>query len=233
MIEEFYADKIKEPELIDMINDIHESSTRLIGIVNDFLDTSRLEQGKMQFKNEAINIEDLINSIMKEFQVTGSQKKLSITYQPPENRAVLPQIYADVNKTKQIIINLIGNALKFTDQGGVTITTEVTDESVKILITDTGRGISPENQNLLFRKFQQAGSSLLTRDTTKGTGLGLYISKLMAEGMKGTMKLESSTEGQGSVFSLTLPRATEKNLNQIHQQHTTDVITGLSQKNEE
>jgi len=76
---------------------------------------------------------------------------------------------------------------------------------VKILVTDTGRGISIDNQKLLFHKFQQAGESLLTRDTTRGTGLGLYISKMLAENMGGHITLESSVENQGSTFSVTVP----------------------------
>jgi two-component system sensor histidine kinase BarA len=79
-------------------------------------------------------------------------------------------------------------------------------EFLRITVTDTGRGIPPEAQKLLFRKFQQAGPSLLTRDTTRGTGLGLYISKLMAEGMGGRMALDHSTVGKGTAFSVLIPR---------------------------
>ena len=209
MIEEFYADKIKDPELRDMISDIHESSVRLIEIVNDFLDTSRLEQGKMEFKKAPIDLVNLITSVIKEYQVTGSRKKLAIEFHPDE-KVALPKVFADPDKTKQVLINLIGNGLKFTEQGGVTITTQVLPGFVKVLVTDTGRGISKTNQSLLFHKFQQANTSLLTRDTTKGTGLGLYISKLIIEGMGGEIKLESSTEGKGTTFSLTLPTATKE-----------------------
>jgi len=81
---------------------------------------------------------------------------------------------------------------------------------VKVGVEDTGRGIPKENQSLLFRKFQQAGSSLFTRDTTKGTGLGLYISKLLVEGMGGKIELVRSEEGKGTVFAFTLPGVDKK-----------------------
>lgn len=211
MIEQFYGDKIKDPELKDMIADIHESSDRLIQIVNDFLDTSRLEQGRMDFKKNAVDLVQLIPDVIKEYQVTGSRKKLAIEYHQDE-KVVIPQVFADSGKVKQVLINLIGNGLKFTEQGGITITTQILEGFVKVMVTDTGRGISKENQNLLFHKFQQANTSLLTRDTTKGTGLGLYISKLIIEGMGGVIKIESSVEGKGTTFSFTLPIITKEQL---------------------
>ena len=91
--------------------------------------------------------------------------------------------------------------------GGITISSAVSDGMVQVSIADTGRGIPLNNQALLFHKFQQAGDSLFTRDTTKGTGLGLYISKLMIEGMGGKIWLVKSEEGKGSVFAFTVPIA--------------------------
>lgn len=232
MIEEFYGDKIKDPELKDMISDIHESSVRLIEIVNDFLDTSRLEQGKMEFKRAPIDLVSLITSVIKEYQVTGSQKKLAIEYHPDEKTSI-PKVFADPDKAKQVLINLIGNSLKFTEQGGVTVTTQVLKGFVKILVTDTGRGISQANQKLIFHKFQQANSSLLTRDASKGTGLGLYISKLIIEGMGGEIGLESSAEGKGTTFSFNLPIVTKEQLASpkiSDNQTKVDTATGLTKQ---
>jgi signal transduction histidine kinase len=203
LIKQYYWDKLKDKDLREMVGDIHESSTRLIGIVNDFLDTSRLELGKMEFKKEKINIGDLISEVLKEYVTTGSMKKLYLKAEKPKVK--IPLVVADKDRAKQIIINLIGNAIKFTEKGGVTVSLEVVGDLVKILVSDTGKGISPESQNLLFRKFQQAAESIFTRDAIHGTGLGLYISRMMAEGMGGKLKLESSIVGKGSVFSMSLP----------------------------
>ena len=118
------------------------------------------------------------------------------------------QVMVDKDRLKQVLINLIGNAFKFTEKGGVYFEGfVVSDGLVEIDVRDTGSGIAPEQQGLLFRKFQQAGSSLYTRDTSKGTGLGLYISSLLMMGMKGKIWLKSSAINKGSIFSFTVPLA--------------------------
>jgi signal transduction histidine kinase/sensor domain CHASE-containing protein len=203
LIRQYYWDKLKDNDLREMVLDIHESSTRLIGIVNDFLDTSRLELGKMEFKKEEVDMELLAKDVLKEYITTGSMKKLYLKIQKPDVK--IPLVIADKDRIKQIMINLIGNAIKFTEKGGVTIALKPEKDFVKVLISDTGKGISVESQNLLFRKFQQAAESIFTRDAIHGTGLGLYISKMMADAMGGSMKLESSVVDKGSVFSISLP----------------------------
>lgn len=210
MIIDFFNEQIKDPQLREMIDDIHESSIRLISIVNDFLDMSRLEQRKIDFKNEAFDMVELIHDVLKEYQTTGSERKLALICEEPKEP--LPKAYADRDRVKQVIINLVGNGIKFTEQGGITIRTYHHDGLIRVIVEDTGRGISYENQVLLFRKFQQAGDSLFTRDTTKGTGLGLYISKLMIEGMGGTIGLEYSQPGKGSAFAFSIPVATEEQI---------------------
>ncbi len=205
MIQQFYSEKVTDPELKEMIGDIHESSVRLIAIVNDFLDTSRLEMGKMVFKKEQFDVIKLAENTIKEYMTTGSMKKLYLKLEPPTTP--IPAVIGDENKFKQVLINIVGNAIKFTDVGGVTIKIVTKDNFINVLITDTGRGISKESQNLLFRKFQQAQDNILTRDTTKGTGLGLYISKLIMNGMGGQIKIESSEPGKGTTFALSIPIA--------------------------
>ncbi len=203
MIRDYYLDKIPDKDAQEMVLDIHESSTRLIGIVNDFLDLSRLEQGRMKFTNENFDIAPVIEECIKELEGAVTQKNLHLTFEKPAES--IPLVFADKERVEQVIVNLIGNSLKFTDQGGITIRLENQTPFLKVLISDTGRGIPLENQSLLFRKFQQAGSSLFTRDTTKGTGLGLYISKMIITGMGGIIRLENSSVDKGTVFSFTLP----------------------------
>jgi signal transduction histidine kinase len=106
-----------------------------------------------------------------------------------------------------VLDNLIGNAIKFTDKGMVTIRTESLDGKVKVSVTDTGIGISEHNQTRLFKKFEQAGENMLARQVNQSTGLGLYISKLIIKALHGTIALEESTLGKGSTFSFTLPAA--------------------------
>ncbi len=209
MILQDYADTIKDPELKSMVEDVHESSIRLIDIVNDFLNVSRLEQGKMVYDLKPIQLAELIPTTVKEFMNSGILKQLNLVYLPPSNP--LPEVLADIDKVREVIINLLGNAAKFTSNGSIKIITQVAPKFVRVLVSDTGRGIPEKQQSLLFHKFQQATSSIFTRDTVGGTGLGLYISRMMIEAMGGELKLEESTEGKGSTFSLTLPIATDDN----------------------
>ena len=202
MILEYYSKAVEDPELKAMIDDIHESSIRLINIVNDFLNVSRLEQGKMDFDKKEFKIDELISEVIAEYKTTGSQKNLSIEY---IDTLLPPPVMADSDKTRQILTNLIGNALKFTNEGGIKIATMVSGKFVNVSVSDTGRGIPLKQQGLLFRRFQQAGENLFTRDTVGGTGLGLYISRLMIEGMGGKIWVEKSEEGKGSTFSFSLP----------------------------
>src|SRR5260221_8150053 len=122
----------------------------------------------------------------------------------------LPMALGDEGRVRQILYNLVSNAIKYGEGQKITISGEADAHTIKLRVSDTGKGISPENQKLLFHKFQQASDSILTRDNTKGTGLGLYISKLLATNMHGDVELEHTEVGKGSTFVLTLPLATSK-----------------------
>jgi len=226
MIMDFFTEQMKDKQLEEMVHDIHGSSTRLIDIVNDFLDVSRLEQGKVTYTYEEVALDEVIETVMYEMKAMLQEKHLALEFDN-KTLGVLPKIWTDRNRLKQIIYNMVGNAAKFTDKGSISIEAKVEGPLLKVYVIDTGRGISAEGQKLLFHKFQQAGSSLLTRDTTRGTGLGLYISKMMVENMGGTMALEHSEEGKGSTFSFTMPIANEA-LKQVEAATKIDSATGLT-----
>jgi signal transduction histidine kinase len=204
MILDMFADKITDKEVKEMLNDISQSSIRLIDIVNDFLEVSRLEQGKVEIKFETFNTKDLLKKVVRDLQsrlIAG----VTLTIKDPE--AVIPDVRADKGKIEQILINLIGNSVKFTAKGSILVSTDVIDKFLKISVTDTGLGISEANQLRLFRKFQQAGEQMLARDVTQGTGLGLYISQLLTSKMGGSIGVEKSVLGVGSTFAFTIPIA--------------------------
>ncbi|OGM03501.1 hypothetical protein A2129_01785 [Candidatus Woesebacteria bacterium GWC1_42_13] len=205
LIKDYFVKKVKDPEFVNIVDDIHTSSIRLIGIVNDFLNLSRLEQGRMEFKKEKVDVAAAIKQVFEELGESASAKSLKLVY--IESKTKVPLALADNEKVKEVLVNILGNAINYTEKGDVTVSLTAEGGQLKVKVADTGRGILVANQNLLFRKFQQAGSSLYTRDTTKGTGLGLYISKLMVEGMEGTIGLLVSKVGEGSTFCFTLPIA--------------------------
>ena len=205
LIKKHYLNAETNPDMAEMIADIHESSVRLISIVNDFLDASALEQGKIVMHPEIFLVNGVIGEVTRELEQLCHDKGISLVQD--QSIASAPAVMADKQRIKQVIYNLIGNAVKFTDKGSITISAHADEHSVYVEVADTGRGMSDESQHLLFRKFQQAGTSILTRDTTKGTGLGLYISKLIVELSGGKIGLEHSEPGQGSTFSFSLPLA--------------------------
>jgi len=205
MIQTYYQEQLgKDDTLKELVGDIHESSIRLIEIVSDFLDASRLEQGKMKFAFETFEVDKVVESVIYEMSTASRDKGVELKFDKTQSGTPLTA-YADKNRTKQVIYNLVGNALKFTEKGTIILSIVSAGPELRVLVKDTGTGMTAESQQLLFHKFQQAGNSLLTRDTSRGTGLGLYISKLIVEGMGGNIRLESSVPGEGTVFSFSLP----------------------------
>lgn len=209
MIIDYFKEALKDEQVAEMMHDIHGSSIRLIEIVSDFLDVSRLEQGKMQFDLVPVDVLDVIKPVAIEIKTTLN-KDVELVIDE-KNMKQLPKVNTDKNKLTQVVYNLIGNSAKFTEKGKIEITAREVNKHVEVSISDTGRGIAPEMQKLLFRKFQQANESLLTRDTTKGTGLGLYISKMLIEKMDGSIKIVKTEVDKGTTFAFTLPIARSEN----------------------
>jgi signal transduction histidine kinase len=203
MFLQMYAEKFPDADSKEMLGDIHSASERLIKIVNDFLQISRLEQGRLVFNAKPMDLTALVKQVVAELKPLADNKKLLLNYHEPPAAA---SVMADTDRVKEVIINLVSNAINYTREGSIDVEVVQKPGAVSVRVKDTGAGIPQRNQSLLFRKFQQAGDTL-TRDNTQSTGLGLYISKLMVEAMKGTIQLEESTPGQGSTFSFTLPTA--------------------------
>lgn len=203
LIQRYLWKQIDDKNVREMITDIHDSAVRLTDIVNDFLDTSRLEQRRMKFAYEPVAMVELARSVVKEYQAAGEASKTTLKIVEPAEP--LPLAWVDRNRTKQILINLVGNSLKFTPAGNVTVSFSVDGGYVKTIVSDTGQGMPPEAQKRIFKKFEQSGETVLTRDSVRGTGLGLYISKLIVDQMHGHIQLETSEVGKGTVFSFSLP----------------------------
>ncbi len=187
--------------LVEPLNDIRNSTLRLVELVNDMLDAARIEAGRMRFDLAENDLGDMLHEVAAVLTPLAKEKGLELDYHTPDKIAVL----ADPNKVKQVLTNLVGNALKFTDKGGIHIGTVIDAGKVEITVTDTGMGISLEDQAKLFNKFQQVSSSQKGRPP--GTGLGLYISREMIRKMGGELWIKHSQSGQGSVFAFTLLQA--------------------------
>lgn len=176
---------------------INGSGIHLLRLITDILDYSKVEAGEMKFERQLIPVGPLIDSVLEDFKELAKEKNLRLSYQSNGE-----YIFADEIRTKQVLINLVGNAVKFTDTGSVTVKTRQIGTDVEFIVEDTGRGI-PENEiSAVFTEFYQVDGS----DTRKssGTGLGLSIVKRVVELQGGNIGL-SSVLGKGSVFSFTMP----------------------------
>jgi signal transduction histidine kinase/CheY-like chemotaxis protein len=203
-----YCNDDKEQK--EFIQNAHTSAKHLLSLINDVLDIAKIEAGKMELELEEVDLKALFEEVNSLSRVQAEQKKLKMSFVCEDE--FVPNVYADANKLKQVMLNLIGNAIKFTDKGSITIRTIVQKDKGNVLIQveDTGIGVPPEMQDKVFEKFSQVDTS--TTRKHGGAGLGLTITKDLVEMMGGKIKLESPGEGKGSRVSFTVPvfQKTEK-----------------------
>lgn len=179
-----------------------ESGEHLLEVVNDILDFSKIEAGKMELNIEPMDLVALLHQVPATFGAAAAQRQLTLDVHIPEHFP--PGIEGDAMRLRQVIYNLVSNALKFTHQGGVSIRLGITDEHYHIEVEDTGVGMTPAQQEVVFNAFDQADSSV-TRQYG-GTGLGLSITHKLVDMMQGQITLRSEP-GKGSCFQLSLPLA--------------------------
>lgn len=177
----------------------YASSKRLAELILDLLNVSRIEQGRLKMKFSQVSMVELAESVVHELQIKADSKKI---YLKIEAEKGLPKLWCDPDRIREVIVNLTGNALKFTDKGGVTINIGKSEgDFIRVTVVDTGRGIAKEDQKKLFQKFSQVKREI---DEHQGTGLGLYISKNFVELHKGKIWVESEA-GKGSKFIFEIP----------------------------
>lgn len=182
------------------LNAMHTSSDNLVVILNDVLDLSKIEAGKLEIESIPMNPRSVIENVLQILKFKAEEKGLKLSYKATNNVPAL--VMGDPTRLNQILINLVGNAIKFTEKGTVDISLQVENEQLQFQIKDTGMGIPKNKQEHIFGAFEQAKNS--TTRMYGGTGLGLSISKQLVELQKGNIWLESK-EGEGSSFYVALP----------------------------
>jgi signal transduction histidine kinase len=183
---------------------IQANGKHLLGLINDVLDLSKIEAGQLVLSLGDYSLQSVVQSVYSAVEPLAADKKLAFKIEVPPD---LPPGRADERRLTQVLLNLVGNAIKFTDAGEVMIRASSSNGSFKLSVRDTGPGISEADQKKLFQEFQQADNS--TTKAKGGTGLGLAISKRIIEMHGGQIWVESSI-GQGSTFSFTLPVKAEQ-----------------------
>ncbi len=181
------------------IDVIERNGKQLLELINDVLDLSRIESGRVEIEQADINIKELIGGMITLIEPQAKEKNIILKSLVKEN---LPILQSDGNKIRHILQNLIGNAVKFTEKGTVEVTAFEKDNYLHILVSDTGIGISPDQISNIFDEFRQIDSS--TSRKYGGTGLGLSIAKRYAHMLGGTIEVKS-TPGAGSEFTVILP----------------------------
>jgi signal transduction histidine kinase len=179
---------------------VQESTDRMVALVNDLLDTSRLESGRMKFDFQPIDLSEMLASVCGELKPKADARSVAIQCKISPQ---LPTVYADSMKIRQVIVNLVDNAIKYSDTqtGQVEAFVDCEKNDVIIRVKDNGWGMSKDEMSFLFKKFSRGRGET---SVIKGTGLGLYVAKKLVETHGGRIWAESEGKGKGSVFSLAL-----------------------------
>ncbi|TSC75932.1 MAG: Integral membrane sensor signal transduction histidine kinase [Parcubacteria group bacterium Gr01-1014_30] len=183
------------------MGNVYESNERLIRLINDLLEVSRIEAGKIELELEEARVEEIIEGVVAELGITAQQKKLYLKWEKPETPA--PKLLLDKQKIRQVILNLVNNAVKYTKEGGITIKLKIENLKLKIAIADTGEGMTKEDLGKVFQSFSRGTTGV--RLSAEGAGLGLYIAKKFVEMHRGRIWAESEGKGKGSTFYVELP----------------------------
>jgi signal transduction histidine kinase len=178
---------------------IQSNGRHLLGLINDVLDLSKIEAGQLTLSLTDYSIKDVVHNVYGAVESLATSKNLVLKVELPKD---LPMAHGDERRLTQVLLNLVGNAIKFTDAGEVAIRTSAADGSITVAVRDTGPGIAEKDQLKIFEEFQQADSSITKQKG--GTGLGLAIAKRIIEMHGGRLCVESEL-GHGSTFSFTVP----------------------------
>lgn len=216
------SENLKQP-----LGDVNLASERLINLVNDLLNISRIQAGRLKFKLTNFNLKDATNEITNLLSVVAREKGLTLDTSGVQD----VQVQADMDKVKEVLNNLVGNSLKFTDKGFIKVFTRVENEFAILFVQDSGIGIQEGDKEKLFGKFNQLDSG---SGRPQGTGLGLFISKEICSKMGGELYLANSVLGQGSTFAFSIPLSNTKVAQdtlekitkeaQLHQDQKSDII---------
>lgn len=190
-----------EPRVRDTLSKLTVANSRLMNLVENLLNISRIEAGRIQYQFAPARIEVIVKELEDMFTLAAQDKGLAFSICHPVKP--LPLLSLDASKIREVISNLVDNAMKYTSKGSVTISYESDTDDVRVIVTDTGMGIDPQDLPHIFKKFERGAGA--ERVNVSSTGLGLYVGKKFAEAHGGAIRAESAGKNQGARFILELP----------------------------
>ena len=196
----------------DVLEKVSQSSERLIAFINDLLNLNRIEDGRITYAFSAVDLAQMADDIVFDLKTLADMKKLKLTWLKPHG---LPKAWGDPDKIRQVMINFIDNAIKYTAEGSVNVALKLEEGFLVFQVKDTGVGMGPEEKSNLFKKFVRGEGGRMMY--TGGTGLGLYVAKLMTEAHHGQISGESEGNGKGSVFTIKIPTEEYAKRNGVNQ----------------
>ncbi len=189
-----------KPEQKKIMIDIFNNSNRLVRLINIFLNVSRIESGRLKIEKKKFDLAELVNEIIRELKIEAEKKDLKLEFINFKNKL---EISADRDKLADVILNLIDNAIKYTQKGNIIVSAELKNNKVKFSVKDSGIGVDSEDAKELFNKFIRGRK--ITQINTSGSGLGLFIAKKIIELHNGKIWVESEGDGKGSEFIFEVP----------------------------
>jgi signal transduction histidine kinase len=210
----FSETMLKFPAMYDGINlpnayegdlqQIYQSGRQLLGLINDILDLSKVDAGKLEIHMGKVDLKPIINGVLSTASGLIGNRPVKLETDLPDT---IPSVWADDARVRQVLLNLYSNAAKFTDQGTVVLTVREVDDGIRVSVKDSGIGIRNESLDVIFEEFKQAESSK-GRDPRSGAGLGLAISRQLMTLMGGRIWAESEY-GKGSTFNFVMQKYRE------------------------
>lgn len=186
----------------ETINRVFESSQHLSKVVEDLLNVSKIEQGGMVFEFAQVDIEKLVKDIADDLSISAEKKGLKLSFETDKKENYIAK--ADLEKFRQVVLNLVDNSIKYTKEGFVKVSLEKPADKILIKISDSGMGVSSETKAKLFEKFSRGEAG---KTNTGGSGLGLYLAKEIITAHGGTISVDSEGLGKGSTFTIEIKAA--------------------------
>lgn len=205
---------------------LEQSAERLIELIRELLDISRIESGRLELNLEALDLVQMTEILVKDLLPNAMRKQLDLIFDPPAQ--LLPPVVGDAQRLRQVMLNFVDNAIKYTDRGTVTVTLSREGDEVVFAVTDTGVGLTAEEIDQLFTKFTRVGGA--TRYHTEGSGLGLYVAKQIVQEHRGSVRVTSPGKGKGATFAMRLPVQGSPRSHKIGEKATVAIRAAETQK---